>query len=105
MRRYGMNQATEFSKKQISVIYCKAKAGELKVEKWVMSEFYDLADFYGVDWNGSITTLEQRILHILESVFSGDLEKAQDQIDFFTKSLFKDLSIKRMNSVDRALVA
>lgn len=54
MRRYGMNQATEFSKKQISVIYGKAKAGQLKIEKWLISRFYDLADFYGIDWNRGI---------------------------------------------------
>ena len=46
MKNYGANKATEFSKKQISVIYGMAKRVELKVEKWVMSDLYDLADYY-----------------------------------------------------------
>lgn len=33
MRNYGANKATEFTKKQIGVIYRMAKNGELKVEK------------------------------------------------------------------------
>lgn len=32
MKRYGSNKTTEFTKKQISVIYSKAKSEELKVE-------------------------------------------------------------------------
>ena len=38
MRNYGANKATEFTKKQINVIFAKAKAGELKVESWIMKK-------------------------------------------------------------------
>ncbi len=36
MIQYGANKATEFSKKQIGVIFGMAKRGELKVEKFIM---------------------------------------------------------------------
>lgn len=105
MRSYGMNKATEFSKKQISVIYGKAKAGQLKIEKWLISRFYDLADFYGIDWNRGIEKNERDILRILDAVFSDDLQKAQEEINFVTESWFKCLSIKGQKNADRAFVA
>lgn len=35
MKNYGAMKATEFTRKQIGVIYSKAKKGELKIEKWL----------------------------------------------------------------------
>lgn len=85
MKVYGANKATEFSKKQISCIYGAAKRGELKVEKWVISEFYDLAEYYGYDDNGSVEKAEAKIMNIIESFFAKDMEKAQELIDSYTE--------------------
>lgn len=105
MKDYGFKKATEFTRKQINVIWVKAKNGELKVEKWMMTNFYDLADFYGYDYNRSVEYHEGKILRILESVFAGELEKAQEKINDYTESLYEDLSFKRRKEIDRSLVA
>lgn len=105
MKRYGMNEATEFSKKQIGVIFAKAKQGSLKVEKWAMSRMYDLADFYGMDSNGSIAKEEQWIKAILEAVFSGNIAEAQEQIDSYTRITFNEFTSKAQSKMDRSYVA
>lgn len=105
MKIYGAKKATEFSKKQVGVIYAKAKAGELKVERWVMTELYDLADYYGYDDNGSVEWNERFILMILEAVFSGDLEDAQERIDRYTESGWNALSRKGREKACRDMVA
>ena len=78
MRNYGANKATEFTKKQIGVIYRMAKNGELKVEKWVISDFYDLADYYGYDDNGSVEASERKIKKILDAVFEKTTKKPRN---------------------------
>ena len=80
MKQYGYQKATEFSKGQISVIYGKAKRGELKVEKWFMQELYNLADYFGYDDNHSVEQSESAVNDILEAVFANDNEKAQTLI-------------------------
>lgn len=105
MKAYGANKATEFSKKQISVIYMKAKNGELKVEKWVIGEFYDLAEYYGYDDNRNVERAESKILNILDSVFAGEMDKAQKLIDQYTADEFKSMSAKAQKKANRALVA
>ena len=105
MKRYGANKATEFSRKQISVIFAKAKAGELKVEKWVISEFYNLADYYGYDDNRNVEESEQDILKILESVFAGNIEEAQKLINRYTNKWFERMGRKAQERADRHLVA
>lgn len=103
MKEYGSNKATEFTKKQIGVIYRMAKNGDLKVEKWIMSELYDLAEYYGYDDNRSVEESERKILKILDSVFENDLEKTQELIDKYTESTFALLSRKRQQAVNREL--
>lgn len=88
MKRYGANKATEFTRKQINVLYSLAKQGELKIEKWVMSEFYDLSDYYGYDDNGSIERCEQQIKQILDFVFSENMEGAQEAINEYTEQQY-----------------
>ena len=39
MKQYGANKATEFTKKQIGVIFANAKSGNLKIENWVIKDF------------------------------------------------------------------
>lgn len=104
MKRYGANKATEFTKKQISVIYGKAKNGELKVEKWVISEFYDLAEYYGYDSNRSVEQAEFNVLKILEAVFSNDLINAQNLIDEYTEDSFRKMSRKNQSKCNRNLL-
>lgn len=105
MKVYGNNKATEFSRKQIGVIYSKAKAQELKVEKWIMSDLYDMADYYGYDDNGSVADAERRILAILDAVFAKDLEKAQELINDYTEYTWNLLSNKSKKNANRSLVA
>lgn len=104
MKSYGYKKATEFSKKQINVVFGKAKAGELRVEKWVMKRLYELADYYGYDYNSSIEREERSILHMLNALFSGDLKEAQEEIDWYTKSVYSDYTEKYRQSFDRSLV-
>lgn len=81
MRTYGANKSTEFTKKQIGVIYSMSKQGILTVEADKMNEFYKLADYYGYDDNRNVERAEQKILRILEAVFAKNIEKAQNLID------------------------
>lgn len=103
MKQYGANKATEFSKKQISVIYGKAKSGELKIEKWYMSRLYDLADYYGYDDNRSVEEEEVFILQIIDAVFSGNTEKAQELIDSETEKHFNLMGRKYQSRCNRGL--
>lgn len=104
MKRYGANKATEFTKKQISVIYGKAKSGDLKVEKWYMSRLYDLADYYGYDDNKSVEESERNILEILKNIFAGKVETAQKLIDECTERTFYKLSARYQKSADRTYI-
>lgn len=104
MKNYGAMKATEFTRKQIGVIYAKAKKGELKVEKWVMSDFYNLADFYGTDFNKSVEARENEILLILDHMFAGDIEDVQERIDQYTERNFELLSNKLKVNACRDLI-
>lgn len=104
MKQYGFNKATEFTKKQINVIFAKAKNNELKVEKWVMKDFYELADYYGYDDNRSIEEKEQFIKSIINNMFDGKIEETQKEIDFYTKKYENSFSRKKNESLDRNLV-
>lgn len=106
MKTYGNGmKATEFTKKQISVIYRMAKNNELKVERWVMSDLYDLADFYSYDDNGNVAKLEERITKILDAVFGKDLETAQALINEYTEDRFNLMGRRFQESANRQLVA
>lgn len=104
MKEYGSKKATEFTKKQIGVIYRMAKNGELRVEKWVMSDLYNLADYFGYDDNGSVAESEKKVLQILEAVFGNKAEKAQELIDKYTEKTFELLSRKNKENADRTRV-
>ena len=104
MKQYGAFKATEFTARQISAIYRKAKNGELNVEKWVINRFYELADYYNYDDNGSIAEEETKINEILASVFANDLITAQELINKYTKETFGLLSAKRQAKCDKSLV-
>ena len=105
MKNYGAYKATEFSKKQIGVLYYKAKAGELKIEKWVMNDFYDLADYYGYDDNHSVADDETKILKIIDTMFAGNLEETQNLINEYTERTYNLLGNKAKAKADRSIVA
>ena len=105
MKEYGFNKATEFSKKQINVIYGMAKRQELKVEKWVISDLYNLADYYGYDDNHSVADAEREIMRILEAVFADNTEQAQTLIDEYTEKYWNLMGKKSKAKADRNLVA
>lgn len=98
-------KATNISRKQIGVIFGKAKRGELKVQKFVMSDFYDIADFYNYDDNGNVERAEAQIRRILDEVFAGNDQKAQELIDSYTEMLFSQLGVKAQQKANRNLVA
>ena len=104
MKTYGANKATEFTKKQINVVFAKAKNGELKVEKWYIQHLYELSDYYGYDYNRSVEYEERFIKEILDSVFGSDIEKAQNLINVQTEKIFNLLSRKNRESADRSFV-
>lgn len=106
MKQYGFNKATEFTRKQINVVWAKAKNCELKIEKWIMSDLYNLADYYGTDDNRSVEQSERSILRILDAVFGGKLETAQNLINEYTESTYNLLGANRKAKIDRtAMVA
>lgn len=105
MKQYGFNKATEISKKQIGVIYAAAKRGDLQVERWYMARLYDLADFYGMDENGSVAKEEQDVKAILDTVFAKNWEAAQQMIAETTEQVYSLLSNKNKKKANRALVA
>ena len=104
MKQYGQNKATEFTKKQIGVVYHAAKNGDLSIEKWVMSYMYDLADFYGVDWNGSVAKEEQAVLQILSDVFEKNFSGAQEKINNFSQAVLDCFTEKKRRSLDHRMV-
>lgn len=101
MKQYGFNKATEFSRKQINVVFAKAKSGAIKVEKWFINELYNLAEYYGYDDNRSVEMSEKQVLAILEAVFANDNEKAQNLIDAVENDWFNSYSRKNQAKCDR----
>lgn len=104
MRAYGYKKSTEFTRKQIGVIFANAKKGNLNVEQWVMKDFYDLADYYGYDDNRNVEHCEFEIKNILAKVFANDFKKAQELIDLYTTSNFDCLSYKLQKKANRNFV-
>lgn len=100
MKQYGAFKATEFSKRQIGVVFAKAKSGALKIEKWFMSELYTLADFYGYDDNGNVADNERDVLAILDAVFANN-ENAQNIIDETEAKWFSRYGRKTQAKCDR----
>ena len=103
MKNYGFNKATEFTRKQINVVFANAKQGNLKVEKWFMSELYVLADYYGYDDNRSVEWQEREVKDILEAVFSKDYETAQKLIDKTTNDWYNAYGRKTKEKCNRTI--
>ena len=70
-----------------------------------MSDLYDLADYYDYDDNGNVEFAERQIRVILDEVFAGNFERAQELIDGYTETLFSQLGLKAQKRANRELVA
>lgn len=103
MKQYGFYKATSITRKQVGVIYSKAKSGVLKVEKWFMGDIYDLADYYGYDSNRSVEFCEGQIQFILNAIFENDIEKAQKYIDRTANWWYESYSQKNKAKCDRTV--
>lgn len=101
MKQYGAFFASEITKKQVNVIFAKAKRGELKVEKWFLQDLYNLADYYGYDSNRSAAEQESEVKKILDAVFANDLVTAQTIIDETESKWYSLYSKKNQAKCDR----
>ena len=87
----------KITRKQIDVIFSKAKAGELNVEKWMMNTLYGLSNMKDLPY-----TTYVEIKHILDDIFSGNISNAQRLIDEMTEEEYKKLC--KYNELDRNMV-
>lgn len=85
------------TRKQIDVIFSKAKAGELNVEKWMINSLYRMTEMGSLPY-----TTYVEIKHILDDVFSGNISNAQRLIDEMTEEEYKKLC--KYNELDRNMV-
>ena len=83
MKNYGAMKATEFTKKQVNVIFACNKQGKIKVSDKAIKKLYNLADFYNYDDNGNVEILESFVLIAIENLFDNDYESAQESLDQF----------------------
>lgn len=104
MKQYGAFFATEFSKKQVNVIYAKAKCGDLKVEKWFINELYTLSDYYGYDSNRSVASQELDVKSIIKAVFENDIINAQDIINTTEDKWYSLMSRKNQEKCCRDII-
>ena len=102
MKQYGFFKATDFTKKQVGVVFARAKSGALKIEKWFIQELYNLADYYGYDDNCSVARQEREVKSILDAVFANDMETAQRLIDDTTQKWYDSYGKKTKATCDRA---
>lgn len=96
-------KSTEITRKQVGVLYYKAKNGELVVEKWFINELYNLADYYGYDSNRNAERSERQVKDILEAMFAGDLVKAQELIEYTANDWFESYGRKTQAKCDRSV--
>lgn len=101
MKQYGFYKATEFGKRDIGLIYKKAKNGVLKVEKWFMSALYDLAEYYGTDSNRNVEDRETKVKKIITAVQNDKDDEAQELITAMANNMFESYGRKTQQKCDR----
>ena len=97
----------EFSgvtKKQVNVIFAAAKREELKIERWVISEFYDVASYSGYDDNGAAEKESDEISSIVEDIFNKDIESAQNRINMFATSYMNKMIPSKKETLNHNLI-
>lgn len=104
MIQYGANKATEITKKQVNAIYAAAKRGDIKVERWLITEFYNVADYYGYDDNHTVEECERGLKLLINDLFSRDYKAVQKRIDEYTAELETRYSRKFRETADRSLI-
>jgi hypothetical protein len=104
MKQYGMMKTTEFTRKQMNVIFSLAKQRILRVENWYMNHLYDLANYYNYDYNKSVESEEVSVLNILEAVFNKNYKMAQAIIDSETEKNLNLFSINVSEKFVRDLI-
>ena len=104
MKTYGANKSTEFTSKQISVLYYKAKNRELKVEKWFINKLYNAAEYCGYDDNKCMEQFERSVLSILDAMFAGETEKCQKIIDEVEENEYNLMGSKTKKSINRDMI-
>jgi len=96
---------SEISNIELNRLFRKAKKGFIKIEQWMMDNFFTVSGYYGYDDNSSVEDMESWLNRILEAVNNKDYEEAQKLIDILTNSHYKALSLNKKNEVNRNLVA
>lgn len=105
MKAYANGKkATEFNRGQIGMLYRMAKEGTIKVERWMMNDFYGYAEYYGYDDNTAVADYEAKVLNIIKAAEQNDTAKTQELIDALTDHEFKNLSLKWQAKVNREIV-
>lgn len=69
-----------------------------------MNHLYDLSEYYGYDDNRSVEDEEGNILAILDCVFSGNVERAQEMINNEQDRVFNNLSKKYQAKCNRIYI-
>lgn len=100
----GMKSST-VSRKQVGVLYGMAKRGEVKIEKFVMADFYDISDYYGYDDNRTLENDESSLKEMINLAFEKKYDELQEAVDKYSEKLFHSFSKKRQQESDRSLVA
>lgn len=100
----GMKSST-ISRKQVGVLYGMAKRGEVKIEKFVMADFYNIADYYGYDDNRTLENDESSLKEMINLAFEKKYDELQEAVNKYSEKLFHGFSKKRQQESDRSLVA
>ena len=103
MKTSDTTNSTKITRKQINVIYAKAKSGDLKIERWLMNELYDLPEWPDYDMDKTTIRFKENVLKILDAVFANDLEKAQELINETADSRYTKLAAPTRGKLIRSI--
>lgn len=95
---------SSITRKQVNVLFAKAKAGELKIERFAISAMYDLADGYFWEAGESMKEDEKNVKAAVNNVFNGKMSAAQDRINKYTAEIFGRCTEKKQAELNRAYV-
>lgn len=100
MNRYSNGMfKSDFKRSQAAYIYKLAKDDKLQIERWLMSEIYDLTSYYGYDDNRSVERFENKVKFIYSFLEEKDFEGAQEIIDELTEDEYKLMGKKNSSKI------